>query len=64
LTDPLAQRQNVHLKDAVAAEDFVAMREARDATLSPPKLLEPSLRANVRAGHLSDPFFDAKGVTP
>lgn len=64
LTDPLAQQNNVHLKDAVAAEDFVAMREARDATLSPPKLLEPSLRANVRAGHLSDPFFDAKGVTP
>ena len=69
LSDPLAQRQNVHLKDAVTVDDFVKMREARDATLSPPKLLEPSLRANVRAGHLSDPFFDIKlvdanGVTP
>jgi hypothetical protein len=64
LTDPLAQRQNVHLKDAVAVEDFVKLRETRDATLSPPKLLEPSLRANVRAGHLSDSFFDAKGVMP
>lgn len=69
LTDPSAQRQNVHLKDAVTVDDFVKMRESRDATLSPPKLLEPSLRANVRAGHLTDPFFDtklvdAKGVTP
>ncbi len=64
VTDPVAQRQNVHLKDAVTLEEFVAMREARDATLSPPKLLEPSLRANVRAGHLSDPFFDTKGVNP
>ena len=59
----------VHLKDAVTVDDFVKMRESRDATLSPPKLLEPSLRANVRAGHLTDPFFDtklvdAKGVTP
>jgi glyoxylase-like metal-dependent hydrolase (beta-lactamase superfamily II) len=69
LSDPLAQRQNVHLKDAVSVDDFVKMRESRDATLSAPKLLEPSLRANVRAGHLTDPFFDTKlvdaqGVTP
>jgi hypothetical protein len=26
------------------------MRAARDATLPPPKLLEPALRANIRAG--------------
>ena len=57
VTDPLSQRENVHLKNAVTADEFVQMREARDATLSPPKLLEPSLRANIRAGHLSDPFF-------
>ncbi|MEY3713908.1 MAG: hypothetical protein RL321_1528 [Pseudomonadota bacterium] len=64
LTDPLSQRQNVHLKNAVTADEFVQMREARDATLAPPKLLEPSLRANIRSGHLSDPFFEIRGVTP
>lgn len=64
LTDPVSQRANVHLKDAVTADEFVQIREARDATLSPPKLLEPSLRANVRAGHLSDPYFKITGVSP
>jgi glyoxylase-like metal-dependent hydrolase (beta-lactamase superfamily II) len=64
LTDPLSQRQNVHLKNAVTADEFVQMREARDATLAPPKLLEPSLRANIRSGHLSDLFFEIRGVTP
>lgn len=63
VTDPLSQRENVHLKNAVTADEFVQMREARDATLSPPKLLEPSLRANIRAGHLSDPFFKVQGET-
>ena len=64
LSDPLAQRQNIHLNNVAAAQEFAVMRDARDATLSPPRLLEPSLRANVRAGHLADPFFKAKGVTP
>jgi hypothetical protein len=41
----------------VTLEQFVDMREKRDSTLKAPKLLEPSLRANVRAGHLDDPFF-------
>lgn len=63
LTDPVSQQQNIHLKDAVTVEAFVNMRETRDATLSAPKLLEPSLRANIRAGHLSDPFFENSGVT-
>jgi hypothetical protein len=50
---------NIHLKDGVMLEQFVDMREKRDATLKTPKLLEPSLRANIRAGHLNDPFFSA-----
>jgi hypothetical protein len=41
----------------VTLEQFVEMRERRDATLKAPKLLEPSLRANIRAGHLDDPYF-------
>ena len=46
-----AQReQNVHLKDGVTEDAYVAMREARDATLSAPALLMPSIQVNIRAG--------------
>ena len=36
-------------------EDFVAMRDARDATLGPPRLILPSLQVNMRAGQFPDP---------
>ena len=53
---PRAQReQNIHLKDGIDEASFVAMRRARDATLKAPRLLEASLRVNVRAGRLEDP---------
>lgn len=46
-----AQRDgNIHVGGGADESGFVAMRTARDATLSPPKLLEPALRANIRAG--------------
>ncbi len=54
------QRNNVHLKDGVSEDAFVAMREARDAKLSAPTLLLPSIQVNIRAGHLPPP--DANGV--
>jgi len=58
LTDPASLRdQNIHLQGGVTREQFVQMRESRDATLAEPRLLEPSLRANIRAGELADPFF-------
>lgn len=45
------QRQcNAHLREGVTEEEFVALRTARDRTLSPPALLEPSVKANLRAG--------------
>jgi hypothetical protein len=37
---------------SISAEEFVAMREARDATLGMPTLILPSLQTNMRAGHL------------
>ena len=47
-----AQRDgNVHVKEGVSEEQFVAMRMARDATLSAPTLLLPSIQVNIRAGH-------------
>ena len=50
---------NIHVHDGVSAEDFIAMRRARDATLAPPLLILPSLQVNIAAGEL--PPADAKG---
>lgn len=43
---------NRHIARGTSEEQFVAMRRARDATLSVPKLLWPALQVNIRAGHL------------
>ncbi|HDZ08361.1 MBL fold metallo-hydrolase [Pseudohongiella sp.] len=42
---------NIHVHDGITEDDFVAMREARDATLDMPVLILPSLQVNMRAGH-------------
>ena len=44
------RENNVHVKDGVSEEAFVALRSARDATLSAPRLLLPSIQVNIRAG--------------
>ena len=46
---------NVHVKDGVTEEQYVAMREARDKTLGMPKLIIPSIQVNMRAGDLPEP---------
>ena len=43
---------NIHVGGGVSEDDFVTMREARDATLAVPKLILPSLQMNIRAGAL------------
>ena len=43
---------NVHVHDGVEEAAFVAMRQARDATLGAPALILPSLQVNIRAGAL------------
>jgi len=43
---------NIHVGGGASQADFVAMREARDATLSAPKLILPALQVNIRAGAL------------
>ena len=51
-----AQRAgNVHVHEGVGEDEFVAMRDARDATLSMPKLILPSIQVNMRGGHLPEP---------
>ena len=44
--------RNKHLAGAVCEDDYVQIREARDATLKPPKLLYPAIQVNIRAGRL------------
>lgn len=43
---------NIHIRDGVSEDEFVKMREARDATLSMPRLILPSLQVNMRAGEI------------
>ena len=52
--------RNVHVKDGVTENEFVAMRTARDAKLSAPRLLLPSIQVNIRAGNF--PPAEANGV--
>jgi glyoxylase-like metal-dependent hydrolase (beta-lactamase superfamily II) len=51
---------NVHVHDGIGEAAFVAMRQARDATLAMPQLLLPSVQVNMRAGHFPPP--EANGV--
>jgi glyoxylase-like metal-dependent hydrolase (beta-lactamase superfamily II) len=46
---------NIHVRDGVDEEAYVALREARDATLSMPALILPSLQVNMKAGVLPEP---------
>lgn len=52
---------NIHVRDGIGEDEFVAMRQARDATLEVPTLILPSIQVNVRAGQL--PPVDDNGVS-
>ena len=55
-TAMLAERTgNVHVHEGVSEDDFVEMRTQRDATLSMPKLILPSIQVNMRGGHMPPP---------
>jgi glyoxylase-like metal-dependent hydrolase (beta-lactamase superfamily II) len=51
---------NIHVRDGISEDEFVAMRNARDATLEVPTLILPSIQVNVRAGQL--PPADENGI--
>lgn len=53
--------KNIHINQSVSEEQFVAFREKRDAGLSLPKLILPSVQVNIRAGHL--PPKESNGVS-
>ncbi len=46
---------NIHVRDGISEDAFVAMRQARDATLAMPTLILPSVQVNMRAGELPPP---------
>ncbi|ODT20619.1 MAG: MBL fold metallo-hydrolase [Hyphomicrobium sp. SCN 65-11] len=49
------RKSNIHVRDGVTEDEYVAMREARDKTLGMPKLIIPSIQVNMRAGDLPKP---------
>ncbi len=46
------RKHNIHVHDGISEDEFVRMRSARDATLSMPKLILPSVQVNMRAGSM------------
>ena len=61
-TTVAAQRAgNIHVRDGISEDAFVAMRKARDATLEVPTLILPSIQVNVRAGQM--PPAESDGVS-
>lgn len=54
------REQNKHLMDGTSEEEFVKMRNTRDAALAAPKLLHQSLQVNIRGGNLPKPDEDGQ----
>jgi len=52
------RRGNIHVKDGVSREDFIKLRQTRDATLPVPALLLPAIQVNIRAGRFPEPEQD------
>ncbi len=49
------KRENIHLREDTSEAGFVALRQARDATLPVPALMLPAVQVNIRAGALPPP---------
>ena len=53
--------RNIHVRDGVSLDEFVTMREQRDAGLDLPQLIIPLVQVNIRAGQF--PPADDNGVS-
>jgi len=49
------KKKNIHIKSGKSRDDFVKLRDERDAKLAMPKLIVPSLQVNMRAGNMPEP---------
>ena len=54
------KEKNIHVNKSINEHEFIEMRTARDATLSMPKLLLPSVQVNMRAGNFPEPEANGK----
>ncbi len=54
------RKKNIHVRDGIDEDEFVAMRNERDKLLSTPKLMIPSVQVNMRAGEFPPP--ESNGV--
>ena len=54
------KEKNIHVNKSINEREFIEMRTARDATLSMPKLLLPSVQVNMRAGNFPEPEANGK----
>ena len=55
-----AKETNAQIRPEVTLQEYVEKREARDATLAVPKLLLPSIQANLRNGQFGSPSEGGK----
>ena len=51
------REHNIHVKDGISKEEFVTMRQTRDATLDLPTYIFPSVQINGNAGTLTPGEF-------
>lgn len=51
---------NIHVHAGISKAEFIAMREARDATLAMPVLILPAIQVNIRAGEFPPPEADGQ----
>lgn len=56
-----SRRTNIHVREGTDRDDFIAMRDQRDAQLGLPRLILPSLQVNILAGAAPPP--DRNGVS-
>lgn len=49
------KKKNIHIKSGKSKDDFVKLRDERDAKLAMPRLIVPSLQVNMRAGNMPEP---------
>lgn len=54
------KQNNIHAASTMSEQDFIAMRQARDATLGMPELIIPAVQVNIAAGML--PSAEDNGV--
>ena len=55
------KHENIHIRLGISRDEFIAMREKRDATLSMPVLILPAVQVNMRAGEF--PPKETNGIS-